>query len=956
MVEVIFSYKGNPSSIQCNDSDLMKDIIEKYISKAQLDINKIYFLYGGTIVNNELSVKELTKETKEKKIIILVLEIEEENAEKKEEKKELKKSNIIICPICKDICKFAIENYHIKFYGCENGHTINDISVNDFNETQYIDESKIICDNCKLANKKDQYNKEFKYCITCKQKLCLLCKSKHDKSHTIIDYDKKNYLCHKHNDKFISYCNDCNKNLCYHCEVEHGKIHKITPFTNIPINKEELSQVIKYFQMGIVKINEKIEAIFYALHELKKNIENYKDIVCNILNNYEQDNRNYYILNNIQALDGNEINQDLHKIIFNENINICSDFKILMKMYTKMNASNISNELIKNQIGLEIEEFTSEKSWNLSELQLLNKYGENSICKIYNSDYKKYLGLGFFVQIDPLLKFPFQRGLCTCNHIFPKEFFNDNEYLYFIHKNSNKKISIKECQIFSKNVKYEDFRKGFDKRKIFVDKELDYTFIEIIDSDIDKKYDIFKLETRNQRYSSDIAILYYHFDKLSFSFGTFQRKNDNSLIHNCFTDLGNKGAPIINLKNNNPTIIGIHSGNIKKCFGLGNSMDIISSDILKNYIKFLYNENSLNNNFIKLTIHKDFITNLILLDKNTLCSGSTDGNIILFNTNNFGILDIIKEKEPIIYHKKLSNNNIILCCKDGSIKIYKEKSIFTNIAKIIAIGGVLLFAPKLTPAAIQLLFENNANEINRNGFSSKYELLETLKGHQESVCQVIEMSEDLIISSGLDTKMKIWQKKGNNFTCINTLTVNDELGSSTNILKIKENEIVSAATKANYIIFWNINHLENKKKIDNIVCHWNRNSMKIIKRTLFIGGDEYNGIYLINVVNYQVTSHIIIEKIAAISTIIRLNNGNILIGCQKENKSEEKEKEKEKEEEENISYTYSLIEYKYNSKEQTLTEVRSNEDAHSNIITGLIKLNHNEIVSCSLDKTIKFWI
>ena len=130
--------------------------------------------------------------------------------------------------------------------------------------------------------------------------------------------------------------------------------------------------------------------------------------------------------------------------------------------------------------------------------------------------------------------------------------------------------------------------------------------------------------------------------------------------------------------------------------------------------------------------------------------------------------------------------------------------------------------------------------------------------------------------------------------------------------------------------------------------------MKIIKRTLFIGGDEYNEIYLINVVNYQVTSHIIIEKIAAISTIIRLNNGNILIGCQKENKSEEKEKEKE--EEENISYTYSLIEYKYNSKEQTLTEVRSNEDAHSNIITGLIKLNHNEIVSCSLDKTIKFWI
>ena len=125
--------------------------------------------------------------------------------------------------------------------------------------------------------------------------------------------------------------------------------------------------------------------------------------------------------------------------------------------------------------------------------------------------------------------------------------------------------------------------------------------------------------------------------------------------------------------------------------------------------------------------------------------------------------------------------------------------------------------------------------------------------------------------------------------------------------------------------------------------------MKMInENTLFIGGDEYNGIYLIDVINYQFASHIIIEKIASISAIIKLNNGNILIGCKKENRSEE--------EEENISYAYSLIEYNYNSKEKTLTEVRTNEDAHTNIITGLIKLSHNEIVSCGLDKTIKFWI
>ena len=432
-----------------------------------------------------------------------------------------------------------------------------------------------------------------------------------------------------------------------------------------------------------------------------------------------------------------------------------------------------------------------------------------------------------------------------------------------------------------------------------------------------------------------------------------KKKSDNSLIHNCFTSSGSEGAPIINI-NNNQYIIGIHSRNNEN-FGLGNSMDIIFDDIKNNYSKYLNKENTLKNNFLNLTIHNDFITNLILLDDNTLYSCSIDGNFIFINTNNLAIVGIIKENIEIIYIEKLSDNNIILCCKDGSLKIYKQKvenslNEFSDITKIIAIGGVLLFAPKLTPAVVLSLIGSKENRINQNKkifISYKYELLETIKGHQESVCKVIEMSENLIISCGLDTTMKVWTKKNDSFTCIKILTVNDEPGSSTNILKINKNEIVSAATKANYIIFWNINTFKEIKKISNIVCHWNRNSMKMInKNTLFIGGNNYNGIYLIDVVNYQVTSKILLEKIVAISAIIKLNNESILIGCQKEDKSEG----------EDISYSYSLIEYKYNSNAKTLTEVRSNKDAHADIATGLIKLNNNEIVSCSLDKTIKFWI
>ena len=172
-MEVKFRYKGSLALIQCNKSDLMKDIFLKYIIKTGLDINKIFFLCGGNIISNKLyesSIKELTNENT---IEIQVYDIEMENPKKKN---KLKKSNIIICSECKGICRLEIKNYQIKLYGCENGHIINDISVNDFNKTQFIDESKIICDICKLANKNEQYNNEFNYCNTCKKNLCQLCK------------------------------------------------------------------------------------------------------------------------------------------------------------------------------------------------------------------------------------------------------------------------------------------------------------------------------------------------------------------------------------------------------------------------------------------------------------------------------------------------------------------------------------------------------------------------------------------------------------------------------------------------------------------------------------------------------------------------------------------------------------------------------------------------------------
>ena len=101
-------------------------------------------------------------------------------------------------------------------------------------------------------------------------------------------------------------------------------------------------------------------------------------------------------------------------------------------------------------------------------------------------------------------------------------------------------------------------------------------------------------------------------------------------------------------------------------------MDVIFCEIINNYIKCIYKESSLKKNFKTLYNHKDYITNIILLDDNTLSSCSTDGTVNCFNTNNFENVGKIEQKEKIVYHLKLSDNSIILCFEDGSLKIYKK--------------------------------------------------------------------------------------------------------------------------------------------------------------------------------------------------------------------------------------------------------------------------------------------
>ena len=112
--------------------------------------------------------------------------------------------------------RILIEDYKIKLFKCKNKHEINNLSFEEFEKIQNIEESNIKCDKCKINNK-GKFENIFYKCNTCKMNICPLCKLNHDKLHNIINYDLKKYICDIHNEKYISYCKNCNKNICINC-------------------------------------------------------------------------------------------------------------------------------------------------------------------------------------------------------------------------------------------------------------------------------------------------------------------------------------------------------------------------------------------------------------------------------------------------------------------------------------------------------------------------------------------------------------------------------------------------------------------------------------------------------------------------------------------------------------------------------------------------------------------
>ena len=223
---------------------------------------------------------------------------------KEENKNDNNKSKDIICNICKENCFIIIKDYTFLLYGCKNNHFTKNISFQNFEDTQRIQQG-------------EQNNHE---------------------------YEQGKYNCTKHNgEQFIKYCKIHNKNICIKCENEHKNCENIY-FGDILPNENQLDceQLKEY----INRLKNEINIIINNLKYVMNNIEIYYNICKNIINKFKNSNkRNYQILENTnQFIQFNsKIVNDIKNVINNE---IFDKYKNIINIYDDIKGTKYSNYII----------------------------------------------------------------------------------------------------------------------------------------------------------------------------------------------------------------------------------------------------------------------------------------------------------------------------------------------------------------------------------------------------------------------------------------------------------------------------------------------------------------------------------------------------------------------------------------------------------------------------------
>jgi hypothetical protein len=177
-----------------------------------------------------------------------------------------------------------------------------------------------------------------------------------------------------------------------------------------------------------------------------------------------------------------------------------------------------------------------------------------------------------------------------------------------------------------------------------------------------------------------------------------------------------------------------------------------------------------------------------------------------------------------------------------------------------------------------------------------YEIIQSIYNDFQIQCQkIIEMDNYRFIASFANSMILYYSNKNtkNNLyvdksiSYIGNMSTYYSFTGKANLLKINDNEFVGSSKNNKCIQFFTggEDDIVESKKIENINSNGHPNSMVIKDNILLVGGQQCEGIYLINLKNYELIGKTKADIIYDVFSIINLSNGNILAGIEEDKRN-----------------------------------------------------------------------
>ena len=636
--KIIFERFGMIKTIKCTIKEKIRDICKN----AGINIyNNNELIYNGNKINIDSSFEEIINEEDKKKNIMkikIIFKIKKIDEDRDKEKLNIIKSKDIICPQCGESIFMNIKDYKINLYGCKNNHRINNLLCSEFEKTQNIDLSKIICNICNVKTKDKTHNNFFFRCLTCGKNLCPLCNAMSKDDHMKVSYDIKNYICEKHNEYYKYYCSQCSINICLNCYSEHNNHSQKLIMLN-SYNKIELINEINELKKNFEDLNKSINDIIDKFQNFIYNINIYIEIARNMIYNYDNNQLNYQIQQNIKEIlyFKKSISKDI-KTIIKEN-DIIKRVKYIMDLDYRMNKIN-ENEIITDKF---LEEPQNLK-YKLNITETNDFRGVNDLFEVFvcNKDHKEYIVSkninNYNLDIYSLL---------------------DNKKLLSLPGHKNR---ISTIRYFINNIKYDEYLISADINGI------------VILWDIINNYKIrFQIKTLYNIVSNKGFLIFS-------CLLIFSKKNEDNYIitsiNNISEDINKSGTKIYSL-NNGDFIKYIDKSNKINVFYLLSWYNLKNSQY---YIIQFGNESIIINSLIKNELYSEFIQKPEGLhysgfiyrkdDNEYLLSCSTNGYINIWDLNNKNLFKTINSDNcRLMSIIKWNDRYILVSDLDNSIKI-----------------------------------------------------------------------------------------------------------------------------------------------------------------------------------------------------------------------------------------------------------------------------------------------